>query len=505
MIDRKSVITSAALAEHLATKGFYIASKPNTPLAELTNIAEYMSFGSQIGLPSGSPNKTLTDDINQNDYLMELATYYENVTFGGPDSPSKNDISFDAYIESISKHVKAHVAFAKNVVKPVIMDYAEKVTEALNAQPKLSPYADFCIDPVDLPGVLFEKSFYNTLKLYKGKVPLKPKEPLNLDSKTLEEILELMSTGDQSLDDLVKLFALQFNEKEPNILVDIYENFFRPVDHGTVVNKVITYDTLLGANIFDKANIALVLYLISQRLFNSVDESARGMSINDYTNRVAEIRDFAGTLLYQAVDQAENFQKSGMIIVETNPGRKSCKVYEPNYQKWLDNGGSPEIIFGVLLSGRRSYSEATINTFIDEIKKSWESYVTFYTTSEANLQFERFIRTLKHCYADIMTDFSEEEMEYINFDSNFLDKAQVIFNKEVDHIKMFDIDDIYGIATKLICRSRFFYTDAESILTDINEAKKINPNIKDVREASLIATIHYVVDYIADQMVLRRA
>ena len=104
-----------------------------------------------------------------------------------------------------------------------------------------------------------------------------------------------------------------------------------------------------------------------------------------------------------------------------------------------------------------------------------------------------------------MTDFSEEEMEYINFDTNFLDKAQTIFNREVDNIRMFDMEDIYGIATKLICKSRFFYTDAESILTDINEAKKINPNIRDVREASLIATIHYVVDYIADQMTLRRA
>lgn len=499
MIDRKSVITSAALAEHLATKGYYIAAKPNTPLAELTNIADYMSTSIVVGEP-----KDISDDISQNAYTMELATYYENVTFGGLDSPSKNDISFDAYIETISKHAKAHVGFAKNVVKPVIMDYAQKVTEAVNSQPKLSPYSDFCIDPVDLPEVLFEKSFYNALKVYKGKVPLKPRESLGLESKTLDEVLELMSTGDQTLDDLVKVFALQYNETQKDILVDIYENFFRSPSATVAVGRAITYDTLLGMNIFDKANIALVVYLIAQRLFNSVDESARGMSINDYTNRVAEVRDFAGTVLLQSVDQAENYQKSATIIVETNPSRKYCKVYAPNYQKWLDNGGSPEIIFGVLLTGRRTYSEATINTFIDEIKKSWESYVTFYSTSEANLQFERFIMVLKHCYAEIMTEFSEEEMEYINFDSNFLDKAQTIFNKEVDHIKMFDIDDIYGIATKLICRSRFFYTDAESILTDINQAKKINPNIKDVREASFIATIHYVVDYIADQMVLRR-
>ena len=392
MIDRKSIITSASLAEHLATKGFYIASKPNTPLADLTNVAEYIT--GNLSMHDGQ-SRDLSDEIDDNRYLMETATYYEDMTYGGMDSPSKNDISFDAYIDQISKHVKAHVSFAKNIVKPVIMDYAEKVIQALEAQPKLSPYADFCIDPVNLPDVLFEKAFYNALKIYKGKVVLKPREPIALDAKTTDEILELMSTGDKTLDDLIKVFALQFNEKEPDILVAIYDNFFRSPNAN--FTKVITYDIVMGLNIFDKANIALVIYLIAQRLFNSVDESAKGMSAATYSNIVAEIRDFAGTLLYQAVDQVENYQKTNIIIVETNADRKQCKVYEPNYQKWLDNGGSPEVIFGVLLSGRRSYSEATINTFIDEIKKSWDSYVTFYSTSQTNLQFERFIRTLKHC------------------------------------------------------------------------------------------------------------
>jgi hypothetical protein len=55
------------------------------------------------------------------------------------------------------------------------------------------------------------------------------------------------------------------------------------------------------------------------------------------------------------------------------------------------------------------------------------------------------------------------------------------------------------LALHIICQCRFYYTEAEFILSEIEEIGKQNPGI-DVREAALIATINYLVDYLCDQI-----
>lgn len=52
---------------------------------------------------------------------------------------------------------------------------------------------------------------------------------------------------------------------------------------------------------------------------------------------------------------------------------------------------------------------------------------------------------------------------------------------------------------EIITRSRFYFTDAEMVLSYMEQAAAINPSIQP-SEAALLAVIEYVADYLADQM-----
>ena len=99
-----------------------------------------------------------------------------------------------------------------------------------------------------------------------------------------------------------------------------------------------------------------------------------------------------------------------------------------------------------------------------------------------------------------MAGVTKEEETFAQTTPNYIAAVNANFESELANIRSGDLDNIYMLAMKLVCRSRFYYTDAEIILCDIEEARRVNPNI-DVREAALIATANYVFDFIADQMV----
>lgn len=501
MIDRKTILSSGALAADLAKKGLVLRPKPNTVVAELF---ESVSGVDLIGLPTAHSSDGKEDISDDTAFYEEYATYFESLSSGTPDSPSSHDKISDVFIDDISKFVIKHISFAKNIVKPVVMDYSEAVKRAMEVQGPITPYSDFMIEMVDLPDVVFEKRFNNELKAYKGKTPIKPNNKMTLESKTDDDIIGLLLFGDELIDSHLKAWALQMKEKDPGFFGNIWHCFFTSLENPNEDSKWLRYEDIMGMNIIDRSHYTLALYLLGNRLFNTVDETAKGLSVNAYTDSVAMIRDYGATLLEQSVEQAESYQKTMMVVLETDVSRRACKVYATTYKNWLDHGGSPELIYAVLLTGKRYYSQAMIDSNVDELRKAWSSYTTFHLTTEANLKFDQFKRILKHEFAQIMTGFSEEELAYTQEDTGYLTKAKAIFEKEVDGLKMTAMEDIYGTALILICRARFFYTDAESILTDINTAKLINPNISDVREAALIATIHYVVDYVADQIGLCR-
>jgi hypothetical protein len=101
-----------------------------------------------------------------------------------------------------------------------------------------------------------------------------------------------------------------------------------------------------------------------------------------------------------------------------------------------------------------------------------------------------------------MDSLNDEERASVQRDSQYQIKANRYAEEVVNNLLVKDIEDVYGVALKMVCRGRFFYTDAEKILSRIEEIQCITKGI-DVREAALLSVCEYFFDYVADQIELK--
>jgi hypothetical protein len=77
-----------------------------------------------------------------------------------------------------------------------------------------------------------------------------------------------------------------------------------------------------------------------------------------------------------------------------------------------------------------------------------------------------------------------------------IEAVRKLFNVVMLDIKQADIDDLYNLCMKVVCRARYYNTDAELILQGINNAKRDNPDIN-IREAACVSAINYVAAWVA--------
>lgn len=482
MIQKESVHSAIALAELYAEKHLVVAAKPSTLMSELVSRTNY---------------DVLADSEDDKDYSV-FANNIEIMSTGDINTPSLHDQYIDQAIEGISNAVKAHISFAKNIVKPIVIDVAEGTTAYLREFRYPQAADKFCVCVVDVPELLEDEDFVSTLEIYKNKSPIKPDVMPSLGEKTQEELLGLLLTGDKEADEALTIWYTRLGT---GFFSNVWENLFRDNQPNRAINTLVTYDDILGYDIFERADYALAVYMMARKLFDELDPSATNVNLVGYQNIIAQTRDFAGCVLYNVIERARSFESTKIMVINTDARNQSVKVYGKVYRPWLQNGGCSEAMLGLIVSGRSLTTMYSVDELKQQLLDTWKTHSAFFMAAENNKRFDYFKDALKIKFNEVMNDLSDIEKEYIEQRPNYLQDVQTQLDAELDKLTPQDADDVYMAALKVVCRSRFGYTQAESILGDIVEASLLNKDV-DVREAALIATANYVVDFIVDQLTL---
>jgi hypothetical protein len=491
MISIDSATAVIGLADELAQKGIVVTAKPNTFLAELMrNTTLDNNYTECIG-----------DDVNRS-----LNNHADTIVMGtanrGADM-SLHSLCADNINKVVVTAALAHVAFAKNTVSPLVGEFADMVKKDLDSYKKPTPTEAFNVVQLTVPEILSDKSFTSQFSRYENKIPVEPSTN-NLEINEIPDMLALLLTGDKDMDrDITSWFSRQG------------EGFFRDVMYHLVsskqplhncevlVDKPLSYKSIQGLNIFLKLDVSLALYLMAMKMFDSSD-LAKNSSLAVYQTRVAEIRDFAATILAITLNQHTKQTNTGVLVISVLPEKKTIYVNGENYRKWLETGGSIEVILGLLVSGKKFFTQFLIDEQAETLKKSWATYCLFENTAHSNRSFDRFKEILRLCFDRLMSDLATNE---VSPDTPIIDVASGIdkrFDQVINELTIADMQDLHSVALRLICRTRFNYTASERILTDIQQAGIINPDIKDAREAALVATLNYMADYVADQIAIAK-
>lgn len=475
MIQSTSYNTAIPFAEQLAEKGVKVVALPSTPLSELVRLSAPSMF---------------VEPMVSTDTLKAVGTHMQDSTTGTLESPTQHSLEIDALVKQLSTLVAGHVSYARNIVRPHVTALAEAIQTYLDNNRPKEASEEFNIETLRIPALLKDESFLDTLTYYKDKSVLTPDLSFNLGPKSNEELAQMVLIGSERVD---RLIVEWLSHTPDNFLLTIWDSFFTK----TSTNGFLTYQGLAQLNAFERSSWLLGLLLLARKVTDDVQTET--VPLAAYRRIALQYTDYAGAALVEALRRIELAQKGKQLVVFVDQATKTAKVNGELYGPWLDAGGSPEVILGMIVAGNAPSGQDLIDSKAKEYVREWNSYVTFFRTKEANMALRYKKDFIIRAFGDSLKSMDPVEQDFVTKNPEHL--ANVLRNATacIEGMKEVELADVYEVALCLVGRVRFYYTSAFQILSDIHEAGKINPNV-DAREAALLAVINYVADYLAAQM-----
>lgn len=477
MISNETILNVMSVSAEVASRDKKILPSTGTPLAELTRL-------------SSPPMLIEIDNIPADQIDAQFAMSCELASFNANQELSQHSAYSDNLIDLLSKSVARHIAFARNTVKPNVIDFAEKLNVEMAAYSNTNPAKDFNIIILNTPELLKDESFQSLLEPYNGKKILSPDVFVSVENKTDEEIISMLTTGHSRTN---KLLTNWLTSMDDGFVRDIWENFFVRSKNN------LSFDSVQSFNAYKKADAGMLVFLLAGYLQNNV-ATTEGVDLRTYKEAMRQLKDFGGMLLSFAAKAMNLFNKTTTLVIENNYASKSISVNGDVYNQWISSGGNIEILLGLLVSHQNISNLSLINEKANDLISQWKSFCTFETVQLQNNALRAYRNAVKSLFIAGLENMSEEEK--LASEGKSRETMYKLLDTEIENLTSADIQDCLGTALKAIGKCRFYYTSSYNILKDMIDIGKINPEI-DPREAALISAINYLSDYFVDQMTVK--
>lgn len=485
MIHDTAVTAAILLTQEFDARGLQINAQAGTPVGELV-ACNFLKLGEQN--LSGGAAKQYDPSVN---FIVGASNNFGG-NMRGESVPHTEKM--EALKMGIAKYVRQHISFAKNVVRPLIEELAGEIKSAVTSI-QLDPYKDTKVVTYDLPKPLEDAGLREELQPYKNKPVTTVKyAQCGFGDKAPTELKELLTVSQFGLDEeLTNWYAT----KGDAFLQLVWTSCFTGAPNGHDFQSL-----KLGA---DGLDVCLAVFLLCDKLHDTPDEGvkiARGV----FNQNLFALKSEAAARLVYAIEEYESFVKTQLLIKSYNPSQ--ITVIGEVYRAWLENGGNNAMVLASTLMPTPILHVPLIQEARPALERRWSAYTAMLQTTLANKKYsycreiaidktKRLVaENFKQCYASVKDcgEVDENLPEYSEFKKRIVDVCMNISDKA--------FDNLWELATILVCDCVFYYTDAGKILKGIDDACQKNPDL-DVNEAALLSLIEYVTDYVRDQLSIK--
>lgn len=482
MLRETSVDSVMTLANKVADAKIVVEALPQSPLAQAVEACYTPILES-----------TYIKDASLYDVRYRLLDASRTA---GVDKVVKHDQVMENIVDVISKSVTGSLNLAKNVVNPIVKAVVGDAELAIRA-------AD--IKQVNILSVMpdfFKKLWlspvFETMVDRYSDAPINEVQIMRIHAqKTPEEINQLVNTGASRFDTEVQQWVA---EMPADFLLSVYNDFFAKEEYAPGQPQVAKYnvfnDVLNGTG---NREVVLAIHLISRKLKGDIQEGLN-MDLGDYREYMTKVMEQSGRALCRILEKRTRDLKNRTLLVSwpattpelVNADTGVITVMGEVYNDWLAEGGAPEILFGSYLTDKNGGYNALLQAGA-EYKKAWQRQAALLRTHAMSSRYNTALVAIRNAVTKQINAIPDEQLVVVSRAA--LHKRLV---EELDGVSGRDLEDLYGVARKVVCRVMFAHTDAEKILAAIDEVGRANPDM-DIREAALYGTIDYVVAWMAQQ------
>lgn len=387
---------------------------------------------------------------------------------------------------AVAAAVRNHLALARTIVVPEVTHFVENVTPIIDEVSR-DPLHEIEIVQCANYGFMSEPALLDAISKYKDDSVYDITTDLQHNTRSDEQVLELMKTGSVTLDEAVAIYVSKLS---PGTLQHVWETMFTRIPQPDGDSRK-TSTQLLNEPEYAVCR-SLVTFLVSRNLVSNPQEDA-GLNLAVYKDLLNQYRSQAALALLRVKYRQDLNNKIGYLVdrIEKNNGFVKIYVNPVTYKDWINEGGDNVALFGLSTLDKPQLTKSYVVENSVALKNVWEKHVALTSTVVKLRKFNKIRDILAAEFQNHINNLSAEELP-------IQDRAVVVnrFNDCLDKTKIDEVDNINGLILKLICSARYSHTSAYEILSTLDRVKKSNPNME-IKAAASIMTAMYVAKWVA--------
>ena len=502
-IKISSVTSTYPLAEVLSEQGYSLSPKQDTPLEDLVKSAyvpyqdgTLQEYAELVNKSTTYPLKTVEDKI----VPVSLEELVDN------NLQTIHSKLMGETADAITEHVKRHLNFARNTIKPLVNELNEKITNELSAyKVNLNPEQQFNIIALSLPEIVNDIEFMDNFNRYEDKVySFNDTDALTITLKEGTNVAELINT-------LIKDSSVEVNDFINGTLDTAKkEKIFNTFFWYNRDQPWLREEDLRYLNAYEKLDLGIFLYVIAKAIKNNPPEDITKYQYKGQTIGLAELEkvctflmDYAGGLVSSNYSRIHALINTGVLVLSVDPKDKAIYVSNELYKQWLNNPeNSPEVLFGLIVSDMNLSLVSQIDAEKDTLVRAYKQYCTMFEATQYNETLNILKTLLVSTFSQFHKNNQEETlMQYRDRNADEYDKVlKYKLTDFTESLTIKDIEDVFLLALKLVAECEYYFTSAYSILFTMYNLMRQNEKLS-ANEAALISAIEYVGVYLGGQIV----
>lgn len=431
----------------------------------------------------------------------------KNNVHGNTLDSSYYDMKIDELSDMIATGVTATVSKARTVCIPLINEVQDRVLKVVNEYSD-NLITNIAIDEVGIGQILERDDVYDYFEEYKAvKTNIdRITGAKSLPHKPVEEMLNYIDSGDDDINQLMLGFATA-NQESMAILFDAV--FTQENGAQANLNPIEVYR--MAKDLFadeELAHAMMVIHYVAVGLKDDIPDGVNS-SLAVYEASIETISRVFGAYAFNILkayrDTMENKDlfPYGLPKVDNRNfrvnSRISIRVNKDVYANFLSEGGTPEVIYGSMVSDRTdSFTQLIARK--DEFETAYYKFVANNRATATSDRLALYRATIN----DIFYALADDETY-----SSQIRQDKDVFIRMHDHLKRLGADDIsnpesfYKYLRRMICHT--IYPDdpmIESLISNIDNYEA-DDNLSPSDIAGMVA-VEIIVDWLTKQVVVTR-
>lgn len=470
MIHPDTISSTQVFAVDLASRGCCVNPIPNTILSDL--------YGYTIPPLSALPNSQ-----------TDLDAFYDmcSAATQGNHDYSFHDKAMDTAVSELSRLVTTHISHIKGKIVPKVEAFKSLYNDYLLKNSVKNPSEDFEVRAYETPEILTNERFLALVSSRDGKDPINFKYRLGFEkANSVEDIKHIFTLNNPKIDQDISKWVSSVGHEW---IVSTYNDYLSNVADGY-------FDAISRMNYYDAVNHGILFILV-------------GNASKELGDKYTWFREYGYDLVFKMLKKIELFQKSKKLIVDVIPSKKTICVDKKVYDDWLNEGGDPEVILGILVSPSedRSYILDTIVPKSKKYKDAWYQFCAYNRSAESVSRDRNLREFLKLRSYELIDEIANDESGTEYKSEIYRKMALSLCDAEIFGFKDKQLNSPFEIAVTLVAKCGYYKTCGYEFICDMEKAAEENKEIsekQDSRAAATIAAVRYLAEYMVSQMSITR-